>query len=185
VRTVRAVAEIPLEPRDALALWSDCERWGAFVEGFERVVERDPRWPAKGATVVWESIPQGRGRVTERVVEWDPERRLDTEVVEEPLGGGAARLSGRQALTLERADAREPAARAPARRAGADAPGGGAASQAELALEYELARRAGVFERLTDVLFVRRALAAALDRTLARFGTEAGIEGQIPAESAR
>jgi Polyketide cyclase / dehydrase and lipid transport len=165
------VVGVALRPPEALVLWSDLERWPAFVEGFERVVERDARWPEEGAVVVWESIPQGRGRITERVVERDPDRWLRSEVLEEPLGGGSARLSGRQSLTLVPFDAGE-----------GDAPAG---SRAELALEYELAGRSGFFEWLTDVVFVRRALAASLERTLARFASEAAIEARAEAESAR
>ena len=58
-----------LEPEAALALWTDPSRWATFVEGFARVLERDEDWPAEGAKVVWESMPDGRGRVTEKVVE--------------------------------------------------------------------------------------------------------------------
>jgi hypothetical protein len=171
MRTARAVGEVALAPGEALALWSDLERWPDFVEGFERLVERDLRWPEEGAVVVWESIPQGRGRVTQRVVARDPDRRLATEVIEEPLGGGSARLWGRLSLTLERLDDGE-----------GDAPPG---SQAELALEYELAGRSGVFEWLTDALFVRRALVASLERTVGRFASEAAVEARAEAESAR
>jgi hypothetical protein len=171
MRTARAVGELALPPAEALVLWSDLERWPAFVEGFERVVERDPRWPEQGAVIGWESIAQGRGRVTERVVERDPDRRLATEVIEEPLGGGSPRLSGRQSLTL-----------VPLGTSQGDSPAG---SRAELALEYQLAGRSGFFEWLTDVLFVRRALAASLERTLARFASEAAIEARTDAESAR
>src|SRR5215207_6924484 len=65
VRTARAGRNLPLSPAEALALWSDVERWSSFVEGFARRLELTPDWPAAGARVVWESTPDGRGRVTQ------------------------------------------------------------------------------------------------------------------------
>jgi len=69
---VAAEALVALDPEDALGLWTDPRRWATFVEGFARVVERDERWPAEGAKLVWESTPDGRGRVTEKVIERGP-----------------------------------------------------------------------------------------------------------------
>jgi hypothetical protein len=161
MRTVRAAGELELEPTRALAVWADPERWPAFVEGFERVRELDPRWPAVGATVVWESIPAGRGRVSERVVEYAPSERFVTEVSERPLGGGSPRLEGRQYLALHLGDA-----------------GSEASARAELRLEYVLAEGAGVPGRITDLLFVRRSLRDALVRTLDRFAAEVATEDE-------
>ena len=45
-------------------------------------------------------------------------------------------------------------------------------------LEYQLTQ-AGVLRQITDVLFIRRALAAAIDRTLRRFATEAEEEAAL------
>jgi hypothetical protein len=64
VRTARAEARVALAPEAALRLWTDVSRWGSFVEGFARVVEQDPGWPADDSRLTWESIPAGRGRVT-------------------------------------------------------------------------------------------------------------------------
>ena len=86
MRTARARAIVPLTPPHALALWSDVERWPSFVEGFARRLELAPEWPAKGARVVWESVPDGRGRVTETVVENEADR-FSTQVFEEALMG--------------------------------------------------------------------------------------------------
>lgn len=47
-----------------------------------------------------------------------------------------------------------------------------------LELDYELTGR-GPLRRLTDVLFIRRALGMALDRTLRRFSTEAEDEATL------
>src|SRR5688500_1420576 len=55
VRTARAGGRVPLTPPEALALWTDVERWPSFVEGYARRLELAPDWPAKGARVVWES----------------------------------------------------------------------------------------------------------------------------------
>jgi hypothetical protein len=156
---VRAAAGLRADPGAALELWTDPERWPGFVEGFERVVELDGGWPAVGATAVWESGPEGRGRVTERVVEYVPAERFATEVAEAPPGGGPPRLRGRQSLAI---------AGGAARGAAADAP----SSEVELRLDYELVRGRGSPGAITDLLFVRRALRDALRRTLERFVAE-------------
>jgi hypothetical protein len=146
VRTAQARALVPLTPPHALALWSDVERWSSFVEGFARPLELSPDWPAKGARVVWQSIPDGRGRVTETVVENDADR-FSTQVFEEAL-------MGTQTLRT------------------APASGG---SEIELTLDYQLAKY-GPLGGLADVIFIRRALRDALRRTLFRFAIEAEEE---------
>jgi hypothetical protein len=146
VRTARARALVPLSPPHALALWSDVERWPSFVEGFARRLELTPDWPAKGARVVWQSTPDGRGRVTETVVENDADR-FSTQVFEEAL-------IGTQTLRA------------------AAASGG---SEIELTLEYQLAKY-GPLGGLADAIFIRRALRDALRRTLFRFAIEAEEE---------
>ena len=85
-RTVAAEAAVALEPDDALALWADTDRWATFVEGFARVVERSPEWPAEGAKVVWESGPAGRGRVTEKITARTP-GETRSQVYEERFSG--------------------------------------------------------------------------------------------------
>ena len=45
-------------------------------------------------------------------------------------------------------------------------------------LDYELAK-SGPFSKITDVLFIRRALAMALERTIRRFSTEAADEASL------
>ena len=77
---------MPLQPAEALALWTDVDRWPTFIEGFARVVERSPGWPAEGERVSWESSPGGRGRVTEKVVERGADR-FSTMVFESALMG--------------------------------------------------------------------------------------------------
>lgn len=146
MRTAQARALVPLTPPHALALWSDVGRWPSFVEGFTRRVELTPDWPAKGARVVWQSTPDGRGRVTETVVENDADR-FSTQVFEEAL-------MGTQTLRA------------------VPATGG---SEIELTLEYKLAKY-GPLGGLADAIFIRRALRDALRRTLFRFAIEAEEE---------
>ena len=141
-------AEAP--PARAFDLWVDTTRWAAFVDGFHRVEQLDPDWPAAGSEVVWMSVPGGRGRVVERVLQCKPGELFETDVAEE-------RLVGRQALALE-------------------PDGDGVAVR--LSLDYELTG-GGPLRKLTDMLFIRRAENDALARTLVRFAAEAGTEAAL------
>jgi hypothetical protein len=134
---------------EALRLWSDTARWPTFVEGFARLLERSPDWPAPESRVVWESSPGGRGKVTEKVVAGGADG-FATMVFEDAL-------IGRQTLQ-------------------AAAAGGG--SEVVLALEYTLTRY-GPFGLVADILFIRRALRDALRRTLTRFAVEAEEEAGL------
>jgi hypothetical protein len=134
----------------ALGLWTNPDRWASFVEGFAHLLELDPTWPDEGAKLVWESIPGGRGRVTETVVERG-KGRIATQVFEEAL-------AGTQVF------------------AAVPDPEGG--SIADLTLEYELSR-GGPLRGLSDAIFVRRALRDALRRTLRRFAVEAEEEAGL------
>ena len=148
-RVVGAQRVVALAPEAALALWSDPERWASFVEGFARVVERSGEWPHEGGKLVWESTPDGRGRVTERVVESGPSV-FATEVFDKSI-------RGRQALRVRE-----------------DAEG----SQVELSLDYELAKP-GPMGAVTDLFFIRRAQRDSLARTLRRFAVEAEEEAGL------
>jgi hypothetical protein len=149
VRTARAQAIVPLSPRAALELWSDPRRWTSFVEGFARVLERSQEWPAKGAKLVWESGPGGRGRVTERVSERGADR-FATQVFEDAL-------VGTQRLTA------------------IESPGG---TRVLLELEYTLVKY-GPLAGVADAIFIRRALRDALTRTLRAFSVEAQEEAGL------
>jgi Polyketide cyclase / dehydrase and lipid transport len=149
VRRASARVALPLTPSEALALWSDIERWPSFVEGFARRLELTDAWPEPGARVVWESTPDGRGRVTERVTENAP-NRFSTQVFEKALAG---------TQTLRAVPATD-------------------GSEVELSLEYELARY-GPLSGIADALFIRRALRDALKRTLYRFSLEAEEDARL------
>jgi uncharacterized membrane protein len=146
---VRESVVVPLPAERARELWTNLGRWPTFVEGFARVLESDPDWPAAGSKVVWESIPEGRGRVTERVID-SSEEEIVTEVFEDAL-------SGRQAASF--------------------VPDEGE-TLVELELDYKLTRT-GPLRAVADVIFIRRALSAALARTLRRFAAEAGEEASL------
>jgi hypothetical protein len=150
VRTARAEAEVPLAPEAALRLWTDQSRWASFIEGFARVVESDPDWPAAETRVIWESIPAGRGRVTEKVVEPPAAGAFATMVFED-------RLAGRQRFHAVESE-------------------GGA--RVEVTLEYTLTRY-GPLGAVADAIFIRRALRDSLRRTIARFAVEAQDEAGL------
>jgi uncharacterized membrane protein len=142
---------VGLSPTAAFDLWTDVRRWPTFVDGFSRIERIDDTWPAGGSKVVWQSVPTGRGTVTERVRHSLPGERIQTDVIEE-------RLLGTQ--TVEFAPAEE----------------GGTA--VILTLEYELVKK-GPLAWITDVLFIRRAQNDALARTLRRFATEAAEQAAL------
>jgi uncharacterized membrane protein len=149
VRRASARALLPLTPPEVLRLWADVERWPSFVEGFARQLEVTDEWPEPGGRVVWESTPDGRGRVTETVAERAGDR-FSTQVFEEALVG---------TQTLRALPASD-------------------GSEVELSLDYELSRY-GPLRGIADALFIRRALRDALRRTLFRFRVEAEEEAQL------
>jgi hypothetical protein len=149
VRRASARTSLPLPPAEVLRLWSDVERWPSFVEGYARRLDLTDSWPEPGGRVVWESTPDGRGRVTEAVTENEPDR-FSTQVFEKAL-------TGVQALRALPADD---------------------GSEVELSLEYELTRY-GPLGGVADALFIRRALRDSLRRTLYRFSIEAEEEAHL------
>jgi Polyketide cyclase / dehydrase and lipid transport len=144
LRTAEARIAVRLDPDDAFALWADPARWPAFVEGFGRLASVDREWPGPGAKAVWDSIPGGRGRVTEQVTERDG-ARLSMQVFEDAMAGTQTFAA---------------------------VPGPDGGSVVQLRLDYELAR-GGPLNGVADWLFIRRALRDALRRTLQRFAVEA------------
>jgi hypothetical protein len=153
---VRETRRVPLPVDRAAALWISVNRWATFIEGFARAVEVDSNWPQPGSKIVWESVPGGRGRVTERVLSWvapnEGPGKLSTQIFEESL-------IGTQTVTFE---------------PGEDG------SRVSVELEYELQpttfARQGLIGKLSDLFFIRRALSDSLARTLRRFSVEAAEE---------
>lgn len=140
---------------DAEALWYDVGRWPAFIEGFKHVVRIEGDWPQTGSRVIWESVPDGRGRVSENVTSF-VQREGQASDVEDP------RISGHQRVTFEPAGS----------------PGEDPGVQLTLQLEYRL-HDSGPLAAVTDVLFIRRAQSDALRRTLVRFARELEAEREL------
>jgi hypothetical protein len=140
---VEVTLGFPGSVHDAESLWYDTGRWVAWVDGLDAVVSVDGEWPRVGATVVWQSGPAGRGRVTERVVEYEP---LDGQTVEVQDDA----LTGRQSIRF-----------APDEHA----------VEITLRLEYRVTKRS-IITPIVDLLFIRNAVRASLRATLARFGLE-------------
>ncbi len=85
MRRIHASVTVPGRAEEAAALWLDRERWAAWVDGFAHVERLDSRWPAPGARLRWTSVPRGRGLVEERVLAYEPARRLELAVEDEQL----------------------------------------------------------------------------------------------------
>jgi hypothetical protein len=139
----------PVSALVAQELWTNTARWPTFVDGFGHVLEQDEDWPEPGTKVVWQSGPAGRGRVTERI-KANADGLVATDVFDHQMA----------ALQTARFEAAEDGC------------------NVYLSLDYELTS-GGPLRALTDVLFIRRALAMALERTLRRFFTEAADEATL------
>ncbi|MFM8762054.1 MAG: SRPBCC family protein [Solirubrobacterales bacterium] len=148
----RAAAErtiVGVAPGEVAETWCTPSRWPEFVDGLARVGSADPPYPEPGSVVEWSSYPAGRGEVREIVVEYVPGSLVASDVEDEST-------TARQAVTF------------------AAAPGG---TTVRIELDYELRRR-GPFTALTDLLFVRRAQADSLRRTLA--GLDLAVTAEQP-----
>jgi hypothetical protein len=143
MRAVRVALRFEGTVPEAERCWYDTTAWSHWIDGLDRVVAVEGPWPAQGATVIWESGPAGRGRVTEHVIAHEALTGQTVEVQD-------VSIRGRQTVTFT------------------PAPPG---VEVALALEYELLRRS-IVSPLVDVLFIRRAMAASLHDTVARFGVE-------------
>jgi hypothetical protein len=145
MRTVVARQSLPGATVDAAAaLWFDLTRWPSIVDGFATLSRSAGDWPQPGARIVWDSLRNGRGRVVEQVLEYEP-RATQLVRVEDPT------LTGTQRVSFT---------------------GFEGGCEVRLELSYELKRDAGLAAVLADLFFVRRALGDALRRTLRRFAVE-------------
>jgi hypothetical protein len=131
---------VPVAPAVAERCWYDTDGWAAWVEGLEEIVAVKGDWPHAGSSVSWRSAPAGRGRVTERVVLFDPGGGHTADVQDDSI-------RGRQSVTFEPADA---------------------GVSITLRLQYDI-RAASLITPLVDALFVRRAMKASLGHTLEQF----------------
>ena len=146
----RAVAAVAGSLEEVEALWYDPARRPSWLDGFGRVASLQGEWPRRGAVLTWDSRPGGRGRVRERVVAHEPGAGQRSEVEDE-------RLEGVQSVAFE---ARE----------------GGV--QITFAIDYRLKERTLVTP-LVDLLFVRRAMTASLQRSLTRFAREWTVDAEL------
>jgi hypothetical protein len=148
----RASASITVKGRaaEAEALWYDKHRWPSWVDGFGHIVLMEGDWPEVGARLIWDSPPNGRGRVQERVVSYESRTGQTLEVED-------ARITGRQTVAFTP---------------------GLEETEVTLTLEYELKQR-NVFTPLVDLLFIRRATGDSLRRTLRKFANERAAEIQF------
>jgi hypothetical protein len=141
--TVTVTHTFPGSVHEAESCWYDTSGWSRWVDGLARVASVAGDWPTVGATVVWESGPAGRGRVTEHVVAF------------EPLGGQTNEVHD------DAVDARQTVTFTPAEET----------VEVQLSLAYRVRKR-NLFTPLVDFLFIRRAMALSLRATLERFGAE-------------
>jgi hypothetical protein len=144
---VSATTIVPGRVVEAEELWYDPHRWPAWIDGFGHVAKLEGEWPHVGARLLWDSRPQGRGRVAERVTAYEPRVGQTLEVED-------GKLTGVQVVTFEPA---------------------GEEVRVSLTLEYTLKDHTPVTPIL-DIVFIRRALRDSLQRTLARFGHERRAE---------
>ena len=149
--TARERGVVALPPDRAMELWLDPRRWTMWVDGFQRLVEVPAEWPEPGSKVVWQSVPHGRGQVTEKARTHEPPRVFAGDVFEE-------KMMGRQTVHFEPHED---------------------GTLVSIELEYALTE-GGVFRLLADWVFIRPRLREAYRRTLRRFAVEAAEEAALP-----
>jgi hypothetical protein len=138
---------------EAEALWYDLSRWPTFVDGYAHVVSSTGDWPAAPSTLVWQSTPAGRGRVVERVTEYEP-RLGQTAQVDDP------KMNAIQKVAFEPS---------------------GDGVKVTLSMDYTL-KEGGPLKPFTDFLFIRRAITDSLRRTVARFARELRSDAELAGE---
>jgi uncharacterized protein YndB with AHSA1/START domain len=142
VSDVEAEVEISAPLADVWELYFDPERWRSWVDGFARVSSSDG-YPEVGGTLVWESTPPGRGRVSERVIEHEP-RRLHRVSFRDPSTEGILEARFEMVAAGE----------------------GDRATRVVQALTYDLVDK-GPISAITDRLFIRSQMRQSLQRSLA------------------
>lgn len=143
--------DVPGRISDAERLWFDTSRWPAFVQGLHHVARQDDGWPAQaGSRVVWDSVPDGRGRVVEVVEEHVP-RSHHRAWVED------GEMRGTQTVRFEALQDQV---------------------RVTLELRYEIKRERG-WTPVVDFVFVRRPVRDQLRSTLARFAREVRADREL------
>jgi len=125
-------------------LYFDPRRWRAWVDEFHAVDESENGYPEKGGTLVWHSGPNGRGKVSEVVLEHEP-RRLHKIRFGDPESEGELTTT----FSIE-----------------------GKGVKVVQALEYGL-WKPGIFGPITDRFFIRPQIGASLLRSLQALKVEA------------
>jgi hypothetical protein len=143
VSRARVQVEVGGRLSEAETLWYDTKRWPSFIDGFAHLQSVDPGWPREGR-LVWDSRPDGRGRVVEQVVRHAPGDGQDTDFEDE-------KMTGTQSLRF--------------------APAGEDRVRVSLEQRWSL-KAAYPGAAVVDAIFIRRAVRDALHRTLRRFAIE-------------
>ena len=125
---------------EAEAAWYETSRWAEWVDGLAEIESVSGDWPRSEACVIWRSGPAGRGRVREQVLRHELHGGQTVAVQDDTIRGEQAVAFVTEARGVV----------------------------VTLALRYELVDR-NPLAALVDLLFVRRAMAASLRRTLERF----------------
>ena len=144
---VRASIEVGGLASDAETLWYDHRRWPTFVDGLKHVARVEGDWPRAGARVVWDSTPEGPGRVLLTVEAFEP-RAGQTVALEDDRVRGTQRV---EFIPHERG------------------------VTVAIERDYE-PKDPRLRPALADLLFVRRPQRDALGRTLRRFAAELAAE---------
>jgi hypothetical protein len=134
--TVADSIRIAALPAAVWAVYFEPSTWPAWVDQFAAVVSSSG-YPEVGGDLVWRSGAAGRGEVSERVIEHQPQR-------------------------LHRVEFSDPSAQGELATTFAAADGGTAVA---IELTYEL-RAQGLFAKISDALFIRSQMRASLGRSL-------------------
>ena len=147
----RAQIVVPGRISDAEALWYDTRRWPTFIDGFHHVAKGlEEGWPERG-TLQWDSVPNGRGRVVERVTRFEPRVGQWAQIED-------AQIQGNQTITFTALE--------------------GDRVRVVLELAYEVKeRRGGPLFAVVDAVFIRPRQREALQRSLNRFARELASDG--------
>jgi hypothetical protein len=123
-------------------LWYDTGRWPTFIDGLAHVAKLEGDWPRQGR-VIWDARPGGRGRVVERVVDYEA-RSGQTVAIEDEKVAGTQRI---EFHPTERG------------------------CRVALQLDYRVKHQRPLMA-VVDVLFIRRPMTDSLKRTLTRLRRE-------------